>query len=130
MGGKTKILLVDRDAVYLKETTEFLESKGFDVVTARTAIDAGGMVTYDRPDVIVTEIALETRDSGFELTRSVKGNANSKHIPVMILTGIKEREGATFTMNDDSHWMKADDFADKPLSGEDLVGRINNLLSS
>jgi len=129
MDGKVKILLVDRDAEFLEKTSEFLKTKEFEVITARTALDAAGMVTYDHPDLIVSEIELENRDSGFKFCRSVKADANTRHIPFMILTGIKERTGETFTMEEDGYWMKTDDYADKPLSEEELIERISRLLA-
>jgi len=129
MTDTIKVLLVDRDPGFLKQTAEFLQSQGMDVVTARTAIDASGMVTYDHPDVIVTEIELENRDSGFELTRRVKGNANTHHIPILILTGLKTRTGVEFSQEKDGYWMKADDLAEKPLANEELLQKIKDILT-
>ncbi len=128
MNGKTNVLLVDRDVECLEKTAAFLKSRGFEVTTARTAIDARGMVAYDRPDVIVSEIELENRDSGFQLCSAVKADSNTRHIRFLILTGTKARTGTTFTMEEDGYWMKVDGYADKPLPDEELIDRIHRLL--
>ena len=75
------------------------------------------------PDLIVSDVMMPKMD-GFALTKALKSHDDTSHIPVILLTARGDRESRI------EGWsQKADEFLQKPFDVEELLSRINNLLS-
>jgi two-component system alkaline phosphatase synthesis response regulator PhoP len=85
-----KILLVD-DSRFLRQAGEqALRRAGYDVVTAGDG-DQALKVAHDQiPSLILLDMMLP-KLPGLEVLRALKQNAATKDIPVIILTGLSER---------------------------------------
>ncbi len=79
------ILVVDDDPANLVLARALLESEGFRVVTATDAISTFGALQETEPALILMDIQLPGMD-GWELTRRLKKNIVTSHIPVIALT--------------------------------------------
>ncbi len=79
------ILVVDDDPANLVLARALLESEGFRVVTATDAISTFGALQDTEPALILMDIQLPGMD-GWELTRRLKKNIVTSHIPVIALT--------------------------------------------
>jgi CheY-like chemotaxis protein len=79
------IIVVDDDPANLSLAQALLESEGFVVHTAFDAISMLEILKDVEPDLILMDIQLPGMD-GWELTRRLKSNAATKHIPVIALT--------------------------------------------
>ncbi len=79
------IIVVDDDAANLTLAQALLESEGFVVHTASDAISMFEILKDVDPDLILMDIQLPGMD-GWELTRRLKRNAATRHIPVIALT--------------------------------------------
>jgi len=78
------ILVVDDDATIRHSLRVLLESYGYTVREAGGAVEAGGGIRDERPDLIVTDIYMPDGD-GFELIREIR---NSRHpIPIVVMSG-------------------------------------------
>ncbi|MBQ3106192.1 MAG: response regulator transcription factor [Eggerthellaceae bacterium] len=75
-----------------------------------------------RPDVVLLDIMLPDRD-GLEILRSLREEAATKHVPVMMLTA-KGTEYDTVVGLDAG----ADDYLAKPFGMMELVSRVNALM--
>ena len=62
-----------------------LHSQGFTPYAAAGAEDAFARACADRPDVIVTDLAMPEGD-GWELIERLASDERTKHIPVVMLT--------------------------------------------
>ncbi len=51
----------------------------------------------------------------------MKADPTTKNIPILMLTAVGSETGMEFTQELDGYWMKADDYANKPLLPEDLT---------
>jgi CheY-like chemotaxis protein len=71
-----------------------------------------------RPDLIVMDLNLPGLD-GWEATRRLKGQPETKHIPVIVLTVETSRKS-----REDAIAAGCDDFLEKPVDFEGLVERI------
>jgi len=122
------VLLVDNDAEYIEANKKAFEDDGFHVTTASTSLDALDKLNEYTPDIIVTEIMLENKDSGFTFCYHSK----KKHpeVPVIILSEVVRKTGITFNLStrEDKDWIKADEFINKPISPVSLVCRAKRLL--
>ncbi len=108
--------------------TAALEAAGYEVEAAFNAEEGFTKVEYGQPDAIVLDLMMERHDSGFTLAKRLKMHPVYRRIPILILTAVGEATGFRFSMEKDGYWMKTDDFADKPLEPDDLVGRIERLI--
>ena len=88
---KKKILIVEDEESLLKLESILLTSKGYDVHgvgDGQAALDALAEI---KPDLVLLDIMLPEID-GFEVCRLIKENAETRHIPVVMLTAKKSRE--------------------------------------
>ena len=129
MGKKTKILLVDNDVDFIDLNKAVLENSGFDVAVAFAGREVMDKVKFEQPDLIVLDLMMEKHDTGFGVARALKADPIYRDIPILMLTAVLGETGMDFNQNLDGYWMKTDSFANKPLSPEELIKRINELLA-
>lgn len=126
MEKKSRILLVDDDADFIKLNKAALENGGFDVVTALSGREGLEKVNFEQPDLIVLDLTMEKYDTGFAVAKAVKADPLHKHIPILMLSSPAET-GCQFSQELDGYWMKTDDYAAKPCTPEDLLKRVKDL---
>ncbi len=128
MSKKTKILLVDNDVDFIDLNKAVLENSGFEVAVAYAGREVMDKVKFEQPDLIVLDLMMEKHDKGFGVARALKADPVYKDIPILMLTAVGSETGMDFSQELDGYWMKTDDYANKPLSPEELIKRINELL--
>jgi two-component system cell cycle response regulator DivK len=119
-----KLMYVDDndDNVYmLKMRLELLDE--FEVLVAEDGEKGCAMAAAERPDVILMDLEMPGVD-GWEATRRVKSNPQTRDIPVIALsahalTGARERALAA----------GCDEFDTKPIDFERLLATIRRLLA-
>jgi DNA-binding response OmpR family regulator len=120
--NKGKILVVD-DEVYILQILEFsLGAEGFDVITANNGELAVEKATQMQPDLIVLDIMMPVLD-GYETCRRLKRQAETKNIPVILLTA-KGREADKRL----GFEVGAADYIVKPFSPSRLISRIEEII--
>jgi CheY-like chemotaxis protein len=122
MSLSKRILLVDDEEGFLLVIREALEIRGFDVVTAKSAIEAGLELSSKKPDLILMDIKMPGID-GLQACAAIRKNPKTSDIPIMIASA----------MSDDSQINKAykigiSDYFVKPIDIEKLVKRIKEIL--
>jgi CheY-like chemotaxis protein len=81
-----KILIVDSDEVFRKSLATFIKGLGHEVLEAATGHEAINQVGGVHPDLIIMDVRLPGLN-GDEVTRQLKKNLSTRHIPVIINTG-------------------------------------------
>ena len=84
MAGK-RVLIVEDNAMNLELATDLLEIAGYSVTQAGTGEDGIKLARQERPDLILMDIGLPGMD-GLEATKILKGEEETKGIPVVALT--------------------------------------------
>ncbi len=124
-----KILIIDDDPDIVEAMKVILESRNYQVRTAKTGEEGLMEVRRDKPELIILDVMMETGDKGFDVARELKWNPNYKDVPILMLTAIKEKTGLDFGKEaGDEHWLPVDDYCDKPLHPEELVSKVEALL--
>ncbi|MFH1502714.1 MAG: response regulator [Candidatus Eisenbacteria bacterium] len=128
MADKKKVLIIDDNPDFQKLNGTTLEAAGYEVEAAYNAEEGFTKVEYGQPDVIVLDLMMERHDSGFTLAKKLKEHPIFRSIPILMLTAVGEATGFRFSMESDGHWMRTDDFADKPIPPDQLIERVGKLI--
>jgi len=117
-----KILIVDDDLDILKLLTVRFKAKDFSIITATDGQGALAKVKAEQPDLIILDVMIPP-PNGYQVCRILKDDPQYKHIPVIMLTA-KATESDQFWGLESG----ADAYVTKPYNGEELVGKVNNLI--
>jgi len=127
MARQAKILIVDDDPVFVEATKAVLESKDYQVSTAYDGDEGLQKVQDERPDLIVLDIIMPTKD-GFTVCEQLKSDPAFLEIPVLILTSFAEKKGETSIPVSEGLTLEAEDYIDKPVLPDELLSRIEKML--
>lgn len=117
-----KILLVDDEEGYLAVLKEALEVRGFDIVTAKSAIEAGLELASKKPDMILMDIKMPGID-GLQACSSIKKNTATSGIPVIVISAISDEHTIK-----EAYKIGVADYFIKPIDIEKLVKSIKQIL--
>jgi CheY-like chemotaxis protein len=85
------ILLVDDELDLLFGLSEILGEAGYTVVSARNGREALEKLERERVDALVTDVMMPIM-KGDELIRAVRENGGLRHLPVLIISAVDQRE--------------------------------------
>jgi len=88
---KVKVLIVDDDAFLSGIYATKLELDGFAVVSARDGDEGLKAALKEIPDLILLDVLMPKLD-GFEVLKRLKAEETTKHIPVIMLTNLGQKE--------------------------------------
>ena len=128
---KAKILIVDDDLDLANAFRVILESQQYTVLTA--ADKAGGMelTRTEKPDLLILDVIMSTWSDGFDMARELKKESGLKDMPILMLTGVKDKTGIDFKSSaGDPTWLPVDAFLDKPVESKTLLAEVEKLLSN
>lgn len=88
-----QILLAEDSSFFRKQAKDYLESEGFRIVEAEDGVHAWELLKSEeyKIDLIITDIEMPFMN-GFELTRTIKSDADTCHLPVIALTSLASDE--------------------------------------
>lgn len=129
--GKAKIVIVDDDAD-IRDTLEIiLRDSQYDVFKAADRIEGMAMIKSEKPDLAIIDVMMASWQDGFEMSRELKGDPQSKDMAILMLTGVKNRTGIDFKSTaGDPTWCPVDGFLEKPVEPDVLLAEIEKLLSN
>ena len=84
---KITILLVEDTPFFLKVVKNYLESGGYEVITAENGREAFEKLGQMRVDVVVSDIEMPLM-TGIELVRAIRASETLRHLPVIALTSL------------------------------------------
>jgi two-component system cell cycle response regulator DivK len=117
-----KILLVEDNEMNRDMLSRRLQRKGFTVVTVHDGEQGHLLALSENPDIILMDISLPVMD-GWEITRLLKANHATRHIPIIALTA-----HALVTDRTKAFEVGFDDYDTKPVEFARLSEKIENLL--
>jgi two-component system, cell cycle response regulator DivK len=117
-----KILLVEDNEMNRDMLSRRLQRKGYTVITAHDGEQGHLMAHSENPDIILMDISLPVMD-GWEVTRLLKANDATRHIPIIALTA-----HALVTDRAKAFEIGCDDYDTKPVEFGRLSEKIENLL--
>ncbi len=125
---KKTVLIADDDEDYLFQMKMYVESFGFNVITADNQKEAEVIIQNTKLDLAIFDLMMENDDSGFILCYKMK----RKHpeVPIILATAVASETGISFGVDTDSDkkWIKADLYLEKGIRKDQLHKEINKLL--
>ena len=128
---KQLVMVVDDDVDFLNLYREMLERAGYEVVCCSELQAAFASVVERRPDLIITDLMMESLDAGFSLSRQIKEDPVLCGIPVIIVTAAGSQRGFDFRPRSEADLaaMRVDAFLEKPVSPKNLLAKVAELLA-
>ncbi len=120
----SKILIADDSRFQIALLTAALRERGFEVVVAEDAMQAGMIALRTAPDAIVLDINMPG-GSGIEVLKRLKRSTKTQRIPVVIVSGSNDSDVRQVAMK-----LGVADFLPKPVDVDQLGKALSDLLSA
>jgi len=126
-----KILIIDDDPGIRDSLQTILESRRYTVVTAADRTEGMDKIKTEKPDLVILDIMMSSWLDGLDMSKTLKKDAQFRDIPILMLTGIKEKTTFDFRPKKGGpDWCSVESYLDKPVEPEVLLGEVERLLST
>ena len=112
------ILAVDDESDVLLIVKTALQAEGYNVVTAPDGPDALKTAQEEKPDLILLDVMMPEMD-GFEVLNKLRDDDVTCQIPVIMLTGLTERERKRSAIERGTKY-----YITKPFDFQDLLSKV------
>ncbi|MDO8427157.1 MAG: response regulator [Deltaproteobacteria bacterium] len=119
---KARILVADDDKLYLRIFSDLISELGHESLTVDNGLEAMEKIASYQPDILIIDVVMPGM-SGFEVTRRLKEDPVTMHIPVLIVTSLSDRESKVMGLE-----RGADELLSKPIDEAEFRLRVTNLL--
>lgn len=123
----SKILIVDDDPDFVEATRIVLENKGYGVVSATNGEKGLQTIRAEKPDLVILDVIMSSILDGLNVTQQLQDDPEHKDIPIVMVTSIANTDYAALFPTDEQ--VHIDAFLTKPVSPDQLLERVNRLLS-
>ena len=127
MNPEAKILVIDDDPDLVEALKMILQTGSYRVVFAFDGEEGLKRVKEENPDLIILDLLLP-KESGDVLCRELKTDPRYANIPILVLTAVAEKMSNKLFPKHRMKSLPADDYVDKPVQPQDLLGRVDRLL--
>ncbi|HEY9700864.1 MAG TPA: response regulator [Allocoleopsis sp.] len=118
----SKVLIVDDSNTQCEIIAELLQKSGISIDIATNGVEALEKVNSGHPDLVVLDIIMPEMN-GYEVCRKIKGDDQTKNIPVVMCSTKSEEFDRYWGMTNG-----ADAYISKPFHPNDLIGTVKQLL--
>jgi len=130
MSDVRTVLIADDepDAIAIVESV-LSEIDGIETISAPDGNAALARATTDGPDMIILDVQMPGRN-GFEVFAELKKDAQLRDIPVIMLTGIREKAGMGFSKENMGEFLgvEPEAYLEKPIDPEELLKNARKIL--
>ena len=128
MGAKSlKILIVDDNPDFLFTMETFLKRNGYETITAEDGETAMAVIRAERPDMVLLDVMMETRFSGFEVCKKIRTDPDLEETLIISITGMAEELGVGYDKYPDYNYFSPDEYIEKPVDKQYLLTRIREI---
>lgn len=121
-GTQKKLLLIDDDPNLILLVKDYLEFRGYEVVTAENGREALEVLDQQTPDMIICDVMMPEMD-GYSLVSAIRSDPKTSWIPVLFLSAKGQSQDRVKGLN-----IGADVYMVKPFEPEELVAQVESSL--
>ena len=118
-----RILIVEDNTIDARLLKDILEASGYETLQTGDGLEAISLASAYPPDLILMDIQLP-EISGLEVTRRLRGDARSRHIPIVAVTAFAMGWHESEALNSG-----CDAYISKPISILGLLSTVETFLS-
>ena len=122
IGNQKRLMLVDDDPNLILLVKDYLEFRGYDVVTAENGREALEKLEENLPDLMICDVMMPEMD-GYTLVKHVRENPHTSWIPVLFLSAKGQSQDRVKGLS-----TGADVYIVKPFEPEELVAQVESSL--
>lgn len=119
----SKILIVDDEPNIVLSLEFLMKQAGYQVQTASDGETGLAAVTAEHPDLVLLDVMMP-RKNGYEVCQAIRENPELKDVRIIMLTAkgrdVEREKGLA---------MGADDYVTKPFSTQEVVEKVQEMLS-
>ena len=120
---KKKILLLEDNPAIREVARCRLESQDYVVMTAGDGIQGLEILGQERPHVILLDVKMPRMD-GFDLTRNIRSDERTRHIPIIMITSRTATKHRNYAME-----LGVNEYLGKPYQESDLLRLVGSFVS-
>lgn len=113
-----KVLIIDDEPGVIALVKDWLGSRGYDVISAKSGADGIRKAKDEEPDIIILDINMPVID-GFEVLDKLRNCTETQYTPIIMLTERRETESIVKATETGST-----DYIMKPISMEKLLAIV------
>jgi DNA-binding NarL/FixJ family response regulator len=121
-GEQKRLMLVDDDPNLVLLVRDYLEFRGYDVITAENGRVALEILEQELPDLMICDIMMPEMD-GYTLVKQIREDPRTGSIPVLFLSAKGQSQDKVKGLN-----TGADVYIVKPFEPEELVAQVESSL--
>ena len=118
-----KLLLIDDDPNLILLVKDYLEFRGYQVMTAENGREALDILEQNIPDMIICDVMMPEMD-GYSLVNHIREEPRTNRIPVLFLSAKGQSQDRVKGLNEG-----ADVYMVKPFEPEELVAQVESSLN-
>jgi CheY-like chemotaxis protein len=124
-----KVLVVDDEADSLEVVRDLLEDEGYSVVTATDGEEAIKAARSQKPQLVVMDVQMPKMD-GFTAFYEMRKDPVTSPIPVIILTGLGQKTGMSFTKEALGEYFgdEPQAYVEKPVDPKKLIAEVKKAI--
>ncbi len=122
VGDRKKLLLIDDDPNLIFLVKDYLELRGYEVITAGNGREALKLLEREIPNMIICDVMMPEMD-GYSFVKRVRDNSRTNWVPVLFLSAKGQSQDKVKGLN-----TGADFYMVKPFEPDELVAQIESSL--
>ena len=105
-----------------------LEHRGFVVETAATSEEGLEKARETMPDAMILDFMMETPTAGAPVAQTMSEDPTLKNIPIIMVTAVRKLKPWLKGFEPNGDWLPVHKVLDKPVSPDQLIEALNEVL--
>ena len=123
-----KVLIIDDEQDCIEFASAILRKEGFSSISASNGEEGLERAKRESPDLIILDVQMPKMD-GMEVFENLCGDETTKGIPVIMVTGIREKVGIDFSLKDMEklYGARPRGYLEKPIVPQELLKLVKRI---
>ena len=126
--SEKKILMIDDDPDFIASVEAIVTARGYKFDSSLNGEEGIKKAKIYLPDLIILDVMMTKNTEGFEVSRILPQEESLKSIPVIILTGIRDKMNLVFGFEPDSTWLPVKAVLEKTIKPDQLLAKIEEFI--